>query len=75
MENLDLFENLYRRYFSKAYRSAYLVAQDCVQEAFLVTYEILKKTLWTFPDSRRWSELSLPKKPLTLSEIRQSMCS
>ncbi|MCF6097769.1 DUF4367 domain-containing protein [Thermovorax subterraneus] len=40
MENLDLFESLYRRYFPKIYKAAYLVAQDeniaqdSVQEAF-----------------------------------------
>ncbi|MCF6097763.1 sigma-70 family RNA polymerase sigma factor [Thermovorax subterraneus] len=49
MENLDLFESLYRRYFPKIYKAAYLVAQDeniaqdSVQEAFLAAFEILKK--------------------------------
>ncbi|KYO68565.1 RNA polymerase sigma factor [Thermovenabulum gondwanense] len=50
MENFDLFESLYRSYFSKAYRAAFLVAQDeniahdSVQEAFLAACEILKKS-------------------------------
>jgi len=50
MEDLDLFETLYRMYFSKVYRAAYLVAQDeniaqdSAQEAFLAAYEILKKS-------------------------------
>lgn len=68
MENHELFENLYQRYFSKAYKAAYLVArdediaQDCVQETFLAVYDILKKKPVDISRLPAFSALSLPKK-------------
>ncbi|TYP58770.1 RNA polymerase sigma factor [Thermosediminibacter litoriperuensis] len=64
MEDFDLFESLYRMYFSKVYRTAYLVAQDeniaqdSIQEAFLIAYEILKK-----------GPVDLPRFPALVSAI------